>query len=746
MGMVGQTLSHYEILEKLGEGGMGVVYKARDTRLGRLVAIKVLPSGKTGDEKRRLRFFREAKAASALNHPNIVIVHDIATTEDGTDFIVMEFLPGTTLSHVIAGSPLPIATCVKYGIQIAEALATTHANAIIHRDLKPGNVLISDSGVVKVLDFGLAKLSQSTDAGDSTAEDAVTATEALTEAGVVMGTAAYMSPEQAVGEAVDAASDIFSLGIVLYEMVSGTLPFRGAHTAALIHAIHFDQPAALSTVRPEVPISLQRVIERCLQKKKEDRYAKAEQVALELRAVLCELESAPTSVLDPVSERVSPAAPRRKWLGPASAVAVLALVLVVAAPASRRQFSRLWAYTAGAANIAVAATPYDLMLEGRQHLRRYYRGENVNKATAAFQRALQADDRYAPAYAGMAAAFVRKFEATEEKMWAEQAKANAQRAIELDSDLAAGHVALGWAAFRLGEMAAADSAFRTAISAEPGNADAYRGLGHVARSRRESQKAEEYHRKSIELRKDDWENHVGLGVFLYGAARYQDAAEALARAAELAPDNHIVFKDLAGAYYMQGKIAESAAALQKSIEIQPTALVYSNLGTLYYFQGLYVRAVSAFEKATELGANSSLVWGNLGDAYRWTPGNESKAKDAYLRAIQLVRSDLAKDSNNPDLRSRLAAYLAKRGNAGDAVAELKALDQLPSKDPRVKFRTVLAWEAAGWREKALGALESALAAGYPQANIDKEPELAALRSDRRYHLITMKAQENARKK
>ncbi len=468
-------------------------------------------------------------------------------------------------------------------------------------------------------------------------------------------------------------------------------------------------------------------------------------MALELRAVLRELESAPTSVLGPVYDRIIPSAPRRKWLGPASAVAVLALVLVVAAPASRRQFSRLWANTAGAANIAVAGTPYDLMLEGREHLRRYYRGENVNKATAAFQKALQADDRYAPAYAGMAVALVRKFEGTKEKMWAEQAKANAQHAIELDSDLAVGHVALGWAAFRLGEMDAADSAFRTAISAEPGNADAYRGLGYVARSRRESQKAEEYHRKSIELRKDDWENHGGLGVFLYGAARYHEAAEALTRAAELAPDNHIIFKDLAGAYYMQGKIDESAAALQKSIEIQPTALVYSNLGTLYYFQGLYVRAVSAFEKATELGANSSLVWGNLGDAYRWTPGNEAKAKDAYLRAIQLVRSDLTTDSNNPDLRSRLATYLAKRGDAGEAVAELKAVDQLPSKDPRVKFRTVLAWEAAGQREKALIALESAIAGGYPQADVDKEPELAALRSDRRYHLITMKAQERARK-
>src|SRR5215475_11780490 len=225
--MIGKTISHYRILEKLGEGGMGVVYKARDIHLDRFVAIKVLPAERVADPDRKRRFIQEAKAASALNHPNIVTIHDIDQAE-GIDFIAMECIPGKPLDDLVPRKGLQLKTALKYSVQIAEALTTAHAAGIVHRDLKPGNVMVTESGLVKVLDFGLAKLTE--DTAISGLDDEKTlevAKRPKTEDGMIMGTASYMSPEQAEGRPVDARSDIFSLGSVLYEMVTGRKAFQG---------------------------------------------------------------------------------------------------------------------------------------------------------------------------------------------------------------------------------------------------------------------------------------------------------------------------------------------------------------------------------------------------------------------------------------------------------------------------------------------------------------------------------------
>jgi serine/threonine protein kinase len=206
------TISHYEILEKLGEGGMGVVWKARDTRLERFVAIKLLPAGKTADPARRLRFVQEARAASALNHPRIITIYDIDRSEgpDGADFIAMEFVAGRTLDELMPGKGLRIGDVLKYAIQIADALAAAHAAGIVHRDLKPANVMVTEKGDVKVLDFGLAKLLDTTTITEVDNTQTVAANRPNTEEGAILGTASYMSPEQAEGKKVDARSDVFS--------------------------------------------------------------------------------------------------------------------------------------------------------------------------------------------------------------------------------------------------------------------------------------------------------------------------------------------------------------------------------------------------------------------------------------------------------------------------------------------------------------------------------------------------------
>jgi serine/threonine protein kinase len=262
--MTGRTIAHYQILEKLGEGGMGVVYKARDTHLDRFVAIKVLPPEKVADPERKRRFVQEAKAASALKHPNIITVHDIAQ-QDGIDYIVMEYVEGKGLDELIGRKGLKLRDTLRYGVQIAAGLARAHEAGITHRDLKPSNIMVDVHGLVKVLDFGLAKLTEPV-----SGEEAPTLTlRPATEEGKIVGTVAYMSPEQAEGLKVDARSDIFSFGSVLYEMVTGRRAFQGESKLSTLSAILHKEPKPLGS---ETPRDLVKVVERCLRKDREKRF------------------------------------------------------------------------------------------------------------------------------------------------------------------------------------------------------------------------------------------------------------------------------------------------------------------------------------------------------------------------------------------------------------------------------------------------------------------------------------------
>lgn len=260
--MIGRRLLHYEITEKLGEGGMGVVYKARDTHLDRFVAIKVLPAERVADPTRNARFVQEAKAASALNHPNILHIYDIGQS-GSTDFIAMEYVDGKTLGQLIGRKGLKLGDALKYGAQIAAGLAKAHAAGIVHRDLKPANVMVSSDGVVKLLDFGLAKL---TEPAEPDPEAPTWTMKPHTEEGTIVGTVAYMSPEQAEGKPVDARSDIFSFGSVLYEMVTGRRAFQGESKLATLSAILRHEPPPVSTLVAEMPPELEKLIQRCLRK------------------------------------------------------------------------------------------------------------------------------------------------------------------------------------------------------------------------------------------------------------------------------------------------------------------------------------------------------------------------------------------------------------------------------------------------------------------------------------------------
>lgn len=281
--MIGRSIAHYHVLETLGQGGMGFVYKARDTQLGRLVAIKVLTPDKLTNDERKLRFIQEAKAASALNHPNIVTIYAIGN-EGGVDFIAMEYVAGRSLDRVIPNDGLKLAVLLKYGIQIADALAKAHAAGIVHRDLKPGNIMVTDEGQVKLVDFGLAKLSDLHDTSDA---DLTRPANPETEDGRILGTVCYMSPEQAEARKTDARSDIFSFGAVLYEMATGHRAFIGRSRISTLAAILQGAPTPATELNKRVPRDLARIIERCLRKDPAWRY----QSAADLKISLCDLQS-----------------------------------------------------------------------------------------------------------------------------------------------------------------------------------------------------------------------------------------------------------------------------------------------------------------------------------------------------------------------------------------------------------------------------------------------------------------------
>jgi tetratricopeptide (TPR) repeat protein/tRNA A-37 threonylcarbamoyl transferase component Bud32 len=457
--LVGQTLSHYRIESKLGEGGMGVVYRARDENLERDIALKVLPPDRLADETARARFRKEALALSQLNHPHICTIYEVGEA-DGRAYIAMEYVAGRPLSGLVPHDGLPIETVIRYGAQIADALAHAQDHSLVHRDLKSSNVMITPEGRAKVLDFGLAKRVREAEAGDVTRSRGT-----LTEAGSVAGTLHYMAPEVLQGEPADARSDLWALGVMLYEMATGVLPFQGQTGFAVSSAILKEPPAPLP---PGVPAALRAIILRCLAKEPGQRYQRAGEVRAALEAVH---SSGPVELALPRRRRRALAT--ALWLGAALAVASGGLFLVW-----RRAYERP---PAAARRVNPEALQY--YQRAKFHLGRED-SQEIDAAIDLLEKAVGIDPNFAAAQADLARSYGLKafYLAPKDKQWEEKGFVAAEKALALDPNSAEAFYARGiilWRPFNGFPHELAIREFQRALQLNPNLDDAHHQLGLV---------------------------------------------------------------------------------------------------------------------------------------------------------------------------------------------------------------------------------------------------------------------------
>jgi len=735
-------LGPYRLVERLAAGGMGEVWRAWDDRLKRPVAVKHVLPQILAQPGARERFRREAEAGARLAHPAVVQIYDLVESPEG-DWLVMELVEGKTLRQLLSAGPLDLRHALQWGREIAEGLAAAHAQGILHRDLKAGNVMITAAGHAKVLDFGIAR---------SLAPEAPGQEMTLSRTGTVMGTSYAMSPEQVLGLPLDVRSDVFSLGSLLYEMLTGEAPFRASSDAATLARVCSYRPLPVWQLRAEVPAEVSALVERLLEKEPNARPREAGEVAAYLEEAAAELlasrppgatPSQGTPASPPGETTLFQGLPRAADFEPSS----------VTLPRGRRAFLRYAGVLAGGLLLSLVLAwqggrltaptrtvgTYELYEQGLAALRRPDRTGNLEKAIADFRQIIGRAPDHAAAHAALARACQLKFVNQKDRMWLDQALPLAQRAVELDGYLASARVSLGLVYISLGRLGEATREIEKAIQLEPGNADAQYALGTLYEARTQLGLAEAAFQRAIRLRPDRQFYDV-LGRLYLRTGRLPEAVAAFQNSIRLAPDGPLGYRNLGTVYYLQGDLAQTAAQLQKALEIEPQASLYGNLGVLYFAQGLYPQAAQASERALELpeGGNNYLYWGNLGDACRFLPEGGDRAREAYSRALQLLADPLRAAPRDATLLSRRAEYLAKRGDCGPALATGGEIERLAQKDAGAQLRLVVAYEVCGRREPALTMLEKALHDGIPLAEVQRNPELLALRGDVRYHRLLVR--------
>lgn len=830
----------YKIIRQLGRGGMGLVFEAQDLKLKRAVALKLLPGELLGDERARERFIHEAQAASALDHPNICPIYEIGESEKGQIYIAMALCQGESLKQKIRRGPLSPDETLRIALQIAEGLAATHGLGIIHRDVKPANILISEAGQVRLVDFGLAKL-----AGEAR----------LTRPGVVMGTLSYMSPEQFTGGEIDARSDVWSLGVVMYEMLTGRLPFEADTEPACIYSIVHKKHRSIQGLPLDIPRDLAAVVEKALAKDPEDRFPSAREMASALRALLEGREisirkkrstrhraatwtglaflvmavsflvasgwikrlgeyaglarsseglhmvllplravsgneneqlmaeglsellnrqlgllagQAKDSWISPLAHvqtyEVKEASDARRLLGAnlvlSGSIKAAGDLLTVAVDLVDTRTLRRFQTVSKTDNLANVATwREDLALEtgraaglgtisGRRSILvrgwttrpaaflAYVRGlgyfsrdglENAVKTIEALEEAINQDPSFAMAIVDLARAKWWLFTLNGDETLVSQAESLLREALKLGGcdDLA--HLSLSRIYRGLGRL---EEAVREVELVPFDSGLRFEALLNLAQAQAERQQpllAEAAYQEARRLRPRYWVILSHLGLFYFYQGRMMEARDMFLEVTRLVHDNINGLNNLGATYYKLGDDQKAEELFERSNAVRRNPDACSNLGHIYYYRGRYADAVAMNESAISYEKDEPLLWGNLADACHFVPGYEEKSRQAYQRAIELAEKALLADRGNAALRSSLAVYLVKKGEARRALVEIAEALRVQPGDPAIILKSVIVYELSGEREKALEALKKYVATKGLKGEVQKDPFLADLR-------------------